>query len=253
MVRIARRPEPWFTNEGQATANARRADVPAPEVLGVEHVDHEGELLSFSVLRLLPGHPLDEVADELPTAELERVLVGGGELLAKLHSVGADCGTGHELAPPKPQFVDRVIGVAGQALGQEAAGIVERGVDRLVHDLRTYPPSPLVLTHGDFLPKHLLIDDHGAIVGVIDWEFAGAGPPALDLAHWEVAAGEGYEDYSDLVRRGYERVAQLEETEAGWVPGFAIHFALEVLSWRNPASPARLRRCIEVIARHTGT
>ena len=55
---------------------------------------------------------------------------------------------------------------------------------------------------GDFERADILIDD-GAIVGVIDWEFAGPASPAYDFAMWEVSAGDGLHDRSDLLRRGY--------------------------------------------------
>ncbi|MBT3328032.1 MAG: phosphotransferase [Gemmatimonadales bacterium] len=43
------------------------------------------------------------------------------------------------------------------------------------------PVGPLVLTHGDLLPQNILIDLDGSI-GVIDWQFAGPGDPAADIA-----------------------------------------------------------------------
>ncbi len=46
-------------------AQARGVGVPTPDVLGVEQVDHDGELLSFSILRLVPGRSLDELAGEM--------------------------------------------------------------------------------------------------------------------------------------------------------------------------------------------
>jgi thiamine kinase-like enzyme len=85
---------------------------------------------------------------------------------------------------------------------------------------------------------------------VIDWEFAGPASPAFDLAHWWVAAGDDLHDRSDLLRLGYARVADPDAADAGWLSAFAIHFALEVLGWRNPAPPPRLRRCVDVIARY---
>ncbi len=87
---------------------------------------------------------------------------------------------------------------------------------------------------------------------MIDWEFAGPASPAFDLAHWEVAAGDGLHDRSDLLRLGYARVADPDAADAGWVPAFAIDFALDVLGWKNPAPLTRIRRCVEVIARHVG-
>ena len=55
VVRIARQPVPWFTDEEHVMAQARGVGVPTPEVLGVEQVDHDGERLSFSIQRLVPG------------------------------------------------------------------------------------------------------------------------------------------------------------------------------------------------------
>ena len=252
VVRIARRPVPWFTDEEHAMTQARGVGVPTPDVLGVEQVDHDGELLSFSILRLVPGRSLDEFAGELSVSDLERLVMDGGELLARLHSIVPERGMPHELEPPDERFVARVVRVADQALGPAAAAVVERGAELLRDEVMTRPSPRLLLAHGDWLPKHFLIDDERAIVGVIDWEFAGPASPAFDLAHWEVAAGDGLHDRSDLLRLGYARVADPDAADAGWVPAFAIDFALEVLGWRNPASPARLRRCVDVIARHVG-
>ncbi len=266
VVRIARRPEPWFTAEAHLMAQARRAGVPTPEVLGIEQVEHDGALLSFSILRFVPGRPLDELVGVLSPTELDRLLMDGGELLARLHSVeaphgtragseggaGIEHGAHHLLEPPDGFLAARVVDVAEQAFGSSAATIVEHGVEFLRNQVTTRPAPNLALAHGDFLPKHLVIDQFGTIGAVIDWEFAGWASPALDLAHWEVAARSGLHIHTDLVRRGYRRVASPELRDDGWVPAYCIHFALDVLSWENPASPERLRRCVEVIARHVG-
>jgi aminoglycoside phosphotransferase (APT) family kinase protein len=249
IARIARQPVPWFTDEAHIMAQARAVGVPTAEVLGVEHVEHDGEVVSFSIQRILPGRSLQEVAVELPAADLERLVMDGGELLARVHSVVPDRGIRHELEPPDERFVARVARVAHQALGPAAAAVVARGAALLRDEVMTRPAPRLSLAHGDWLPKHLLIDD-GAIVSVIDWEFAGPASPAFDLARWEVSAGDGLHDRSDLLRRGYARVADPDAADAGWVPAFAIDWALEVLGWKNPAPPARLWRCVDVIARY---
>ena len=249
VVRIARQSAPRFTDEEHLMAQARAVGVPTPDVLGVEQVDHDGELLSFSILRLVPGRSLDELAGELPASDLERLVIEVGELLARVHSVGPERGVRHELKAPDARLVARVVHVAHQALGPAAAAVVERGADFLRNEVMSRPAPRLSLAHGDWLPKHLLIDN-GAIVSVIDWEFAGPASPAFDLARWEVSAGDGLHDRSDLLRRGYARVADPDAADAGWVPAFAIDWALEVLAWTNPAPPARLRRCVDVIARY---
>jgi hypothetical protein len=97
IVRIARQPVPWFTDEDHLSAQARGVGVPTPEVLGVEHVDHDGELLSFSIQRLVPGRTLDVLAGELPASDLARLVMDSGELLARVHSIAPGRGIRHEI------------------------------------------------------------------------------------------------------------------------------------------------------------
>ena len=52
---------------------------------------------------------------------------------------------------------------------------------------------------------------------------------------------------SELLRLGYARVADPDAADAGWG---VVGWALEVLGWRNPAWPERIRRCVDVIARY---
>ena len=81
VARIARQPAPWFTDEAHVMGQARDVGVPTPEVLGVEQLNHNGELLSFSIERFVPGRSLEEIIGELPGSDLERLVMDGGELL----------------------------------------------------------------------------------------------------------------------------------------------------------------------------
>jgi aminoglycoside phosphotransferase (APT) family kinase protein len=249
VARIARQPVPWFTDEEHVMAQARAVGVPTAEVLGVEHVAHDGELLSFSIQRLLAGRSLDELAGELPAVDLERLVMDGGELLARVHSVVPDRGIRHEVQPPDERSLARGARIVEQTLGPSAASVVERGAEFLRREVAARPAPSLALAHSDWLPKHPLIAD-GAIVGVIDWERAGPASPAFDRALWEAFAGDRPHHGSELLRLGYARVADPDAADAGWVPAFVVDWALEVLGWRNPAPPARVRRCVDVIARY---
>jgi aminoglycoside phosphotransferase (APT) family kinase protein len=250
IARIARQSVPWFTDEAHIMARARAVGVPTAEVLGVEHVEHDGELLSFSIQHILPGRSLDELAGELPAVDLKRLVMDGGELLARVHSLVPDRGVSHELQPPDEHSLARGERIVEQTLGPSAASVVERGAAFLRRELAALPaPSGAVLVHSDWLPKHLLIDD-GAIVGVIDWERAGPAPAAFDLAMWETFAADRPYHGSELLRLGYARVADPDMADAGWVPAWVVGWALEVLGWRNPAWPERIRRCVDVIARY---
>ena len=65
----------------------------------------------------------------------------------------------------------------------EAVGSSSSPLIRDVHAWcqENLPAGPLVLTHGDLLPQNLLFGLHDE-VAVIDWQFAGPGDPAADLA-----------------------------------------------------------------------
>ncbi|MFC7622117.1 phosphotransferase enzyme family protein [Microlunatus sp. GCM10028923] len=252
VVRIARQPTPWFVDEAQLMTRAREVGVPTAEVLGLVHRDHEGELLSFSVQQFLPGRSLAELVRERTAVDLERLIVDAGEIMAKVHSVGADDGLGirHDLRRPEADELTRIAGIVGRTLDPTAAEIVERAAEFLRREISTRPTPPFSLAQGDFLPKNLLVHQ-GSVAGVIDWEFAGPAAPASDLARWEVSAGARFNDRLDLVRRGYARVADPEAAAAGLIPAFAIDWMLELLAWKNPATPAQFRRCVELMARYT--
>lgn len=251
VVRVARRPTPWFIDEAHLMAQARTVGVPVPQVLGLEHLDRDSEWLSFSIQQFVPGRSLAELAGELRACDLQRLVIDAGEILARIHSVVPDAHRGirHELRFPEDREVARVARIVQEALGPAAAAVVKRGAEFLCQEATTRSAPALPLAQGDFLPKNLLIHDT-AIVGVIDWEFAGPAAPAFDLARWEVSAGAPLHDRSDLVRRGYARVTDPEVADAGLTPAFAIDWALEMLGWKNPASPAQFQRCVDVIARY---
>ena len=250
VARVAHQPEPWFVDEARLMARARDLGVPTPDVLGVEHLEHNGELLSFSIQQYLPGRPLDQLVGELPPSDLKRLVVDGGELLARIHSAVADRGVRHRLRLPEDAAVARVARIVDQALGPQAATLVERGAEFLRKEVSTRRSPNLSLAHGDFLPKNLLVDD-SAIVGVIDWEFAGPAPAAFDLARWQVSAGTHWRGRWDgPASPRLARVTDPETAAAGLVPAFAVDWALEKLGWKNPASPAQFQRCVDVIAHY---
>lgn len=247
IVRIARRDEPWFTNEESAIQVARSAGIPAPQVLGVHHTEHDGELLSFSMLEVLPGRPLDELAHELPPGELNRLVGDAGALLARLHTQEAGGQPGRQLTELDEAAIVRARQAAAEQAGEVGAETVEQAAAFLGGELERRPAPTVAPGHGDWLPKHLLIDN-GAIVGVIDWEFAGMSAPAFDLAHWPVSAGGDLRGHAHVFREGYCQVADPDAAGDGWGPVCAMDFALEILGWQNPASPERIRQCVSILA-----
>lgn len=252
VVRIARQGVPWFTDEARLMTRARAAGIPTPRQLGVEHLDDDDGLSSFCVQEFIPGRTLDVLAGELPVRELERLVMDVGEVLARIHDVAPDGGMGHDLRPPDEASMARVVQTVTRVVGASEVAVVERGVDVLHRAVAGPPVRSSAFVQGDFMPNNLVVDD-GMIVGVIDWEFAGSAPPAFDFARWEVSAGDPWQDWSDVLRSGYSRVENPDVAAAGLVPVFALSWALEKLGWRNPATAAQIRRCVNIVNHYSAS
>src|SRR2546425_1057687 len=98
-----------------------------------------------------PRSLIDSVVRSVCGDDVERVVMDGGELLARVHSIAPDPDRGirHELRPPDERFVGRVTRVVNQAFGPAAAAVVERGADLLRKEVMTRPAPSLSLAHGD--------------------------------------------------------------------------------------------------------
>jgi aminoglycoside phosphotransferase (APT) family kinase protein len=77
-----------------------------------------------------------------------------------------------------PQARERLIDAAAAGALDDPAPFVA-ALERIApHDA----PQTAVVVHGDLYGRHLLVDDAGALTGVIDWGDVLLGDPALDLA-----------------------------------------------------------------------
>lgn len=152
---------------------AAGAGVRTPEVVAVDTFEGRGVL----VISLMPGRMMDERAD------FEDV----GAQLATIHSLKFDKyglfrGDG-ELDEFSPELGRELIegyldGTAGRRLGPEKAAAV-----RALEPARPHPEAP-TLVHSDFNPKNILVGDDGRVTAVLDWEFAMAADPLIDLGNF---------------------------------------------------------------------
>ncbi len=126
-------------------AQARDLGVPTPEVLGVEHLEHDGEVLSFSIHQFLPGRSLDQFVGELPLGDFEGAvlaavhqrdqvgfLLPGGELVGDRASVGQGPSQAVELGDH-----EGVAGAAGSE-GLTKSGSFAVGAGQAVVDVDAF-------------------------------------------------------------------------------------------------------------------
>jgi aminoglycoside phosphotransferase (APT) family kinase protein len=192
VVRIDGGGGPTLAAEAWASERARRAGVPVPRVLVVAGDLTVGDRrVSCSIQEHLDAPSLELLRRPGPVGgeRLERIVERAGEVLARLHSLE---NTGYGRLDPngvgrwgtaqewlRSATVDR--------LGSFPLGLSTNEADRLVEQLAVAAEvlaGPPRLLHYDFAPKHLLVGPRGEVVGLIDFEDASSGDPALDLAKW---------------------------------------------------------------------
>lgn len=195
IVRISREreAESRFQSERWAIEQAAKVDVPVPRVLLVESLQLEGKSVGISVEERLPGVPLDELAKYTSDEDLAEILQRAGTLLSRVHSVKTE-GFGEidkrgrgEHASIAGIFSEGNLSEQVLLAAAQSASLDPRILKRALHILQEFqnscPPVSPHLLHGDFGPKHLLIE-RGKITGIIDFENARSGDPLQEFANW---------------------------------------------------------------------
>jgi aminoglycoside phosphotransferase (APT) family kinase protein len=140
----------------------------------------------FAGYELLPG--VTACAVEWTPEERLRNAPLLGRFLAALHGIEVDDetlarGPGDELARADlrkraPLILERLAQVEAEHPAVEGAG-VRAWLSRLV-DTAPWTRRPCWV-HGDLYARHLLVDEHLTVTGVLDWGDVHLGDPAIDL------------------------------------------------------------------------
>ena len=151
------------------------------------------ELIAYPALPGAPGLTLTDAGEPVwhmdPAGpDYARRL---GHLLARLHSISPERAeaAGVEVRTPaqvRQAWRDDIARVS-EAFTVSPA-LTESWRAWLEDD--TCWPERTVMTHGEIYPAHVLLDEEGAITGVLDWTTARVDDPARDLSFQYGAAGE---------------------------------------------------------------
>jgi hygromycin-B 7''-O-kinase len=199
----------------------------------------------YVLLTRVPGRPLDDVWPRLARPERERSAVAVGALLARLHALPPP--EAPELVPPGGGWTEFLASRAAatperqRALGlapADLAWLAER-LPGLLSRATAAARGPHALLHTEIGPGHVLADEDGLPVGVVDFGDALVGPPDYDL----VAAGL-------FVARGDPSLFALLTTAAGRRPdswtllAFAVFHRYAHLPWYLRETGARDLRAL---------
>lgn len=200
-----------WVEAASAPLRGRGLAVPIPVFVG-----DPGRLLPWvwTIVPFLPGEDLSV----LPIGERDGVVEPLARALVALHRAAP------REAPRNPyrgvSLADRALAIRDRWpsvtawLGPDHAEVIRAAWDR---SLRAPAwPGPPLWTHGDLHPRNIL-QDHGRLVGLIDFGDVAAGDPAVDLAVAWLALDEGQrERFWAVVRDEGSYDEAVQDRAIGW-------------------------------------
>jgi aminoglycoside phosphotransferase (APT) family kinase protein len=174
-----------------ATVEARVLSLVRGPLAGLASVEvphwrfHSAEVIAYP---RLPGTPAISLETGAPVWNLDAADPGEAFLdslalaLVALQSIPAEAARLAEL-PVKPLDEERASYARSIEATRAALGASDAAVARWQAWLASASwPEHLALVHGDLHPGHLLIDERGALTGILDWTEGHLGDPSTDLA-----------------------------------------------------------------------
>lgn len=249
--------------EARLLRHLRAIGLAVPAVLAVD-TSRRVIPFAFGVVERLDGPTLadrddDDAATDLALRSLGRYLrelhsiclVGAGPL-----AVVADRGGLADLAGTEEQWPDYVV----QRLEEHLAGLVAAGqvaaataewIDRALRAGR-FDDTADRLLHGDPGGPNVILDRHGGIAGLVDWEDALVGDPIFELA--SAAAFQPERRWPSLFE-GYRFAPSGERGRRFWLYFLRIVVARTVVRQRfgivdqpgRPPAAGRIARAIEAL------
>ncbi len=173
---------------------AAATELPVPEVLArgsLAGTDQDGEPERWALYEHLEGESPDQ--GDLEPAVRHQFVANAGRLLGRLHATPQES-FGLETTTATDVDVGGIARASGGGLtvcapdgwhAMDSGGALEALCSRVSVPLAGDVDCLAVLTHGDYQPSNLLVDDTGTITGVLDWGNAHITHAAYALARAE--------------------------------------------------------------------
>lgn len=218
ILRAPRRPDVVASARPEAAVLAalRGFRVAVPDWVIADDIIAYRRLDGTPAVTLETGAPVWNIIDP---AALSATFVAS--LREVVHALGAVApGLPRKTMAEERELARRAI-VAGREHLTPATTVVDRW-QRFVDDDANWPEG-VALVHADMHPGHLLLDERGAIIGILDWTEAHVGDPAIDYAMIFKCFGREVLDatavgapWANLVTRAIERTYAFPAFGAEW-------------------------------------
>ena len=204
--------------------------IPVPSLLYSDPAPERGEY-PYSIWSFVEGVLLQDLFRVLPIHELVEIASACGRTLASIaahrFTQCGEFGPGLEIVQeygPPSRFVPEVIhhalfeGLAGQRLGAALRDALWRAVER-TSPMLTQVDGRYTLVHADYKRSNILMSRAGSgwnVAAVLDWEFACAGPPLIDVGLFLRAGERLPAGFRDAFVSSYRDAGG--EIPADWLP-----------------------------------
>ena len=236
--------EPWKAQkEKYLYGLMKKEGIPVPEVYGID-TGRKIMPRAYLILSSVKGHRLQTALRSSKNKELIR---RAGEILGRIHRIRM---------PHYGWIVDRKIQPAFRDWASFLAYDLEEKLRKLqkikslpahlLEDIRAYFYEHIALLrkvgeprllHKDYQPSHILVHD-GKITGIIDWEWAIAGHPEMDLAKTKLFLFDRNPGTQQPFLEGYRRTGVLSKDFQRRIPLYELSLLVSSLwfSHRNKRS-----------------
>lgn len=184
-----------------------------------------------------------EAIDRLDPVRDAALAVALGRGLAALHAFPIERARGLLGGAATPAaWAARYEALRGEArarlqdvLDAADASRLERAIDVFIAQADAFVPA---LVHGDLGPEHVLVDGWGRFTGIIDWEDAAVGDPAIDFAGlWGRLGATAARAVLAAYGRGGERAFERRVQAYAWIA--VVHDLLHAVAAGDRDATAR--------------
>jgi aminoglycoside phosphotransferase (APT) family kinase protein len=175
-----------MVREHRLMASLGPSGIPVPKTIGL-CTDEAVNERPFFVMEFVEGHILRDASEaEKALDEATRHSVGGhiATTLAALHAVDPDAVGLGDLGRHEGYIERQLKRWSGQYAqmrveGVDHGGLVERVGDELARRVPAQQRTSIV--HGDYRMDNVVLDDHGQVRAILDWELCTLGDPLADV------------------------------------------------------------------------
>jgi len=263
ILRLSPNGSPDFQQEEWAINQVSKLGVPTPGMLLIKYIQISEKDRSICLMNKCQGEVLGALKiDDSSTSSsiLKSYIYQAGQILSKIHSIstlgwGKIIGDGESAYTSasemwgywldKREYYENLATETG--LDISIIDKVYTAYLNLRNQLTLQKPC---LNHGDYFPKHIIVQD-SKINGIIDWGEVRGDSPIYDFANWDYWVGERLP--LKWLQDGYENKEIFGGNFTDELNFIKICIGLENLDWYNKQKYSRrITRCKDRIIRDIG-